>query len=98
MSEIRTGCNDSCPYYYENTGCFKPEGLFCPPKSTTINDGSRYSEYTCGDYIITTEATYKTVRNCIICGKSTSNAEEMICDECKDAILWLKEFIGKNDE
>lgn len=37
MREIRTGCNDSCPYYMSNTGCFKPEGLYCPPMSITIN-------------------------------------------------------------
>lgn len=50
MSEIRTGCNDNCPYYYENTGCLKPDGLFCPPMSTTIryevpydNTANKYS-------------------------------------------------------
>lgn len=97
MSEIRTGCNDSCPYYENNIGCFKPDGLFCPPVSTTINDGSHYSEYTCGDHISTTDAIYKTVRSCIICGKSTSNAEEMVCDECKEAIKRLKRWLNERN-
>ena len=86
MREIRTGCNDSCPYYMSNTGCFKPEGLYCPPMSITINNY---------------ETSYKELKStiakrCAICGNNIEfikNSDEIICSECKEAIKKLKEWL-----
>ena len=99
MSEIRTSCNDSCPYYYKNTGCLKPDGLFCPPMSTTVrevpyNDYANY--YTNHNIIMNT--TSMLAKKCIICGESiqyNSQCDEVVCDECKEAIKRLKE--NKNE-
>ena len=114
MSRIRTGCNDTCPYYENNIGCFKPEGLFCPPMSTTtvfyddeadlyrnmyshiideIDESINETSAT-----ITADNTGAFSRRCIICGESILNDDRPVCHKCREAILWLREFIGKNDE
>ena len=109
MSEIRTGCNDSCPYYENNIGCFKPEGLFCPPMSTTITDEDDPYKKQCAAIVdaidksigentsIKYEVNTRVGRKCIICGKTITNTEEMVCEECKDAIAWVKRHISFQD-
>ena len=95
MSEIRTGCNDNCPYYMSNTGCFKPEGLFCPPMSTTYE--VIYDSY---HGIISKESDVSAyAKRCIICGEIipyNDKCEDIVCDDCKEAVAWVKKHMKRD--
>ena len=100
MNEIRTGCNDSCPYYMSNTGCFKPEGIYCPPMSTTVYQVPQDKNEELWGVMVKEDGVSACVRRCIICGnniKFVKNSDEIICSECKEAIKKLKEWL-ENDK
>lgn len=84
MSEIKTNCNKSCEYY-SNYKCFKPDGFVCPSVSITV------SNY---DY---KELKSTIAKRCAICGNNIEfikNSDEIICNECKEAIKKLKEWLN----
>lgn len=97
--EITTNKCNGCIYYdYMYLICTKPplaicqkeeqpNGVICPGKSDCTPYTTKINTYTSS--MIT--------RKCIICGKTTSNAEEMICDECKEAIKKLKEMLNNEN-
>ena len=60
----------------EYYSCSKPYLVRCPRESGCITEEL---------------STQIIVNRCIICGEYTSNEDEMICDECKEAIKKLKE-------
>ena len=96
MSEIRTGCNDNCPYYTNNTGCLKPDGLGCPPQSVTYEVAYDKQADLYHGVISKENAISAFARRCIICGKTISydnHFDEVVCDECKEAIAWIKKKI-----
>jgi len=64
--------------YGEYYTCSKPYTVRCPRESGCV---------------VEIPSTSIIVNRCIICDKTTSNAEEMICDECKNAIKKLKEML-----
>lgn len=100
MNEIRTGCNDSCPYYMSNTGCFKPEGIYCPPMSTTVYQVPQDKNEELWGVIVKEDGVSACGRRCAICGnniKFVKNSDEIICSECKEAIKKLKEWL-ENDK
>lgn len=90
MSEIRTGCNDSCPYYYnKNIGCLKPEGLCCPPQSVTYDISYVKNALTYQD--IKDNNISALAKKCIICGGFIPyNCDDVVCEDCKKAIAWVK--------
>lgn len=93
MSEIKTGCNDSCPYYYKNTGCIKPESFFCPPQSITYEISNDKNTELYSGVIVKEDNVSYLARKCIICGESipyTNKSDEVVCESCKDAIAWVK--------
>ena len=69
----------------EYYSCSKPYSVLCPRKSGCIVEKSSISAI---------------AKRCIICGNNMEfmrNSDEIICDECKEAIKKLKEML-KNDK
>ena len=96
MREIRTGCNNNCPYYYKNTGCVLPEseGFYCPSELVTYklrydNDAELHS-----GVIVKEDNISYLARRCAICENYIEiTSGEIICSECKEAIKKLKEWL-----
>lgn len=100
MSEIQTGCNDSCPYYMSNTGCFKPEGIYCPPMSTTVYQVPQDKNEELWGVIVKEDGVSYLAKKCIICGESipyNNQCDEVVCEDCKNAIAWVKRHISFQD-
>lgn len=85
MGELKTNCNNKCPFY-NNYTCLKPNGFVCTSVSITV------SNY---DY---KELKSTIAKRCAICENCIEiNSGEIICDECKEAIKKFKEML-KNDK
>lgn len=100
MSEIQTGCNDNCPYYTNYTGCLKPDGLGCPPQSITYEVSyDKNAELYSGVIAKEGNVSYF-ARKCIICRETipyNNKCEDIVCEDCKNAIAWVKRHISFQD-
>lgn len=86
MSEIRTGCNDNCPYYYKNTGCVKPEGMYCPPQSITIYELSADTDKCNGCIYYNTMYLMCTKPHLVLCPKE-ERPNSVICPREREYIV-----------
>lgn len=110
MGEIQTGCNNNCPYYYENNECIKPEGLFCPTQSITYEVVYDKQADLYHGVISKVNEISAYARKCIICGEPiiyNDKCDDVVCESCKDAIAWVKRhtsfldcycYIGKKED
>lgn len=90
MNQTTSGCGNC--YYYFNGQCTKVDNCTGNTVNRTISINETVN---IKDYMLCT--------NCLLCGKTVGisvwQSGPAICDECKQAIAWVKEKMKeKNDE
>ena len=87
MSELKTNCNNKCPFYSNDT-CLKPNGFVCPSISIGVHNER--------SIIVKEDNISYLAKRCAICENDIEiNSGEIICDECKEAIKKLKEELRR---
>ena len=102
MNQTTSGCGNC--YYYFNGQCTKADKCTGNTVNRTISINETYNPTIGINESVTVKIEdYKLCTNCLLCGKTVAisvwQSGLAICDECKQAIAWIKEKMKeKGDE